>query len=139
MVFELDLGTQPDDWSGLGDLWFGGDVVERALERGSVSADFPGRMLEGIEVFVCAGRDCEGPSISVRRVALRRVRAASAMLVAACGQTSCTTTAAARGLSARGGSGARCCSPVPTGLWLMENLEYPVQSIPQGRDRKSVV
>jgi hypothetical protein len=29
--------------------------------------------------------------------------------------------------------GARCCTPVPPDLWLMENLEYPVQSIPQGR------
>ena len=91
MAFELDLVPQPDDWLGLGDRCFGGDVVERALERGSVSAGLPGRVLEEIEVFVCAGRDWEGSSRSVRRVLLME-RPASDMLVAACGQTSCTTT-----------------------------------------------
>ena len=47
--------------------------------------------------------------------------------VGSCGQTSVPS----EGVSPAW-LGARFCTPVPTGLWLMENLEYPVQSIPQG-------
>ena len=81
--------------------------------------------LEEIEVFVCAGREWEGSSRSVRRI-LPMERAASVML-AGCGQTSIPS----EGVSPAW-LGTRFCTPVPTGLWLMENLEYPVQSIPQG-------
>lgn len=69
-AFELDLEPQPDDdWSGLGDLRFD---VEWPLGGRLVSAGFAGRELEGFEVFVCAERDWEVSSRSVRRrLALR--------------------------------------------------------------------
>jgi hypothetical protein len=67
-VFELDLEPQPDDdWSGLGDLRFGVEVVEWPLGGRLVSAGLAERELEGFEVFECAER-----SRSVRRrLALR--------------------------------------------------------------------
>lgn len=71
-AFELDLKPQPGDWSGLGDLRFDGEVVEWPLGGRLVSAGFADRVLEGFEVFVCAERDWEVSSRSIRRrLALR--------------------------------------------------------------------